>query len=71
MKLWSKFMFLRHSTMLNPDFGVVVGVVGVVTSEGHSEESEGLPSWRRPEEPTYAEQMRESVDVTLRRDTLA
>ena len=62
MKLWSKFMFLRHRTMINPDFGVVRGI---------PKNLKAFPVGDVQKNLTYAEQMRESVDVTLRRDTLA
>ena len=54
-------MFFRHRTMITPDFGVVRGIPKNLKAFPLGEVYKNL---------TYAEQMRESVDVTLRRDTL-
>ena len=48
--------------MITPDFGVVRGIPKNLNAFPLGEVYKNL---------TYAEQMRESVDVTLRRDTLA
>ena len=54
-------MFFRHRTMITPDFGVVRGIPKNLKAFPLGEVYKNL---------TYAKQMRESVDVTLRRDTL-
>ena len=55
-------MFFKHRMMITPDFGVVRRIPKNLKAFPLGEVYKNL---------TYAEQMRESVDVTLRRDTLA